>query len=112
MARRADVPVVARARADGRTKDLIKRLEPGEIAVIDHADLDRVAAEGLVEAGVVAVVNAVAVDHRSLPEPRADAARPRRHPCSSTTSVPPSSTRSSRARSSPSTATGSCPVTR
>jgi uncharacterized membrane-anchored protein len=41
-----------------RTKDLTKRLEPGDIAVIDHADLDRVAAEGLVDAGVVAVVNA------------------------------------------------------
>jgi uncharacterized membrane-anchored protein len=41
-----------------RTKDLIKRLEAGEIAVIDHADLDRVAADGLVAAGVAAVVNA------------------------------------------------------
>ena len=43
---------------DRRTKDLVKRLEPGEIAVIDHEDLDRVAADGLVEAGVAAVVNA------------------------------------------------------
>ena len=33
-------------------------MNPGEIAVIDHEDLDRVAAEGLVEAGVAAVVNA------------------------------------------------------
>ncbi len=41
-----------------RTKDLIKRIEPGEIAVIDHADLDRVAADGLVGARVMAVVNA------------------------------------------------------
>jgi uncharacterized membrane-anchored protein len=31
---------------------------PGEIAVIDHEDLDRVAADGLVASGVVAVVNA------------------------------------------------------
>jgi uncharacterized membrane-anchored protein len=46
------------ARVDRRTKDLIKRLEGGEIAVIDHEDMDRVAADGLVEAGVVAVVNA------------------------------------------------------
>jgi uncharacterized membrane-anchored protein len=45
------------ARADRRTKDMIPRLQPGEIAVIDHADLDRVAADGLIEAGVVAVVN-------------------------------------------------------
>ncbi|MFN8036085.1 MAG: putative cytokinetic ring protein SteA [Acidimicrobiia bacterium] len=41
-----------------RTKDLVKRLRPGDVAVIDHADLDRIAAEGLVAAGVVAVVNA------------------------------------------------------
>jgi uncharacterized membrane-anchored protein len=46
------------ARVDRRTKDLVKRLLPGEIAVIDHADLDRVAADALVESGVVAVVNA------------------------------------------------------
>ena len=46
------------ARVDQRTKDLIKRLQPGDVAVIDHEDLDRVAAEGLVEAGVGAVVNA------------------------------------------------------
>ena len=45
-------------RVGKRTKDLTKRLEPGDIAVIDHADLDRVAADGLIDAGVVAVVNA------------------------------------------------------
>ncbi|MDP1820877.1 MAG: putative cytokinetic ring protein SteA [Acidimicrobiales bacterium] len=47
-----------RARVGRRTKDLIKRLEPGDIAVIDHADIDRVAADGLIDSGVVAVVNA------------------------------------------------------
>jgi uncharacterized membrane-anchored protein len=46
------------ARVDGRTKNLVKRLQPGDIAVIDHEDLDRVAAEGLIEARVGAVVNA------------------------------------------------------
>jgi len=50
--------VVGRARVGKRTKDLTKRLEPGDIAVIDHADIDRVAADGLIDAGVVAVVNA------------------------------------------------------
>ncbi len=40
-----------------RTKALVKRLRPGDIAVIDHADLDRIAAEDLVAAGVRAVVN-------------------------------------------------------
>jgi uncharacterized membrane-anchored protein len=46
------------AKVGKRTKDLTKRLEPGDIAVIDHADLDRVAADGLIDAGVSAVVNA------------------------------------------------------
>jgi uncharacterized membrane-anchored protein len=46
------------ARVDRRTKDLAKRAGRGEIAVIDHQDLDRVAAESLVAAGVAAVVNA------------------------------------------------------
>lgn len=50
--------VSGRARVGKRTKDLTKRLEPGDIAVIDHADIDRVAADGLIDAGVVAVVNA------------------------------------------------------
>ena len=50
--------VTGTARVDRRTKDLIKRLDPGEIAVIDHEDLDRVAADGLIEGKVVAVVNA------------------------------------------------------
>ena len=50
--------VVGVARSDRRTKALIQRLQPGEIAIIDHADLDRVAAEGLVEAQVAAVINA------------------------------------------------------
>jgi uncharacterized membrane-anchored protein len=54
----ADPAIVGTARVDRRTKDLVKRLEPGEIAVIDHQDLDRVAADGLVEQGAAAVINA------------------------------------------------------
>ena len=46
------------ARVDPRTKDLTKRMQPGEIAVISHADIDRVAAEGLIAAQVGAVLNA------------------------------------------------------
>ena len=46
------------ARVDGRTKRLLTRLRPGEVAVIDHEDLDRVAAEGLIARGAAAVVNA------------------------------------------------------
>ena len=45
-------------RVDARTKRLTKRLQAGEIAVIDHTDLDRVAAEALVEARPAAVLNA------------------------------------------------------
>jgi uncharacterized membrane-anchored protein len=51
------VPLVARARLGRKTKHLVKRLRPGEIAVIDHADIDRIAAEDLVRTGVAAVVN-------------------------------------------------------
>src|SRR5215218_2682754 len=46
------------ARLDRRTKRLVGRLRPGEIAVIDHVDLDRVAADSLVAVGVAAVLNA------------------------------------------------------
>jgi uncharacterized membrane-anchored protein len=46
-------------RLDRRTKNLTKRLQPGEIAIIHHTDLDRVSAEALVDAGASAVLNAV-----------------------------------------------------
>jgi uncharacterized membrane-anchored protein len=45
-------------RLDRRTKRLVGRLRPGEIAVIDHVDLDRLAADQLVASGVAAVLNA------------------------------------------------------
>jgi len=44
-------------RLDKRTKDLVKRLEPTDIALIDHVDMDRVAAESLIASGVQIVVN-------------------------------------------------------
>ena len=50
-------PVRGCARLGRKTKDLVKRLGPEDIAVIDHADLDRIAAEDLVASGVRAVVN-------------------------------------------------------
>lgn len=46
------------ARLDRRTARLANRLNPGDIAIIDHVDLDRIAAETLVAAHPVAVVNA------------------------------------------------------
>jgi uncharacterized membrane-anchored protein len=48
------------ARLDKRTKDLVKRLGPSDIAIIDHADMDRISAEGLLGTGVEVVVNAAA----------------------------------------------------
>jgi uncharacterized membrane-anchored protein len=45
------------ARLGRKTKMLVKRLVPGDIAVIDHRDLDRVSAEDLIAAGVAAVLN-------------------------------------------------------
>jgi len=53
-------PVVGVARVDRRTKRLVKRLQPGDVAVINHEDLDRVAAETLVDAAPAAVVIAAA----------------------------------------------------
>ncbi|CCH78118.1 conserved hypothetical protein [Nostocoides japonicum T1-X7] len=50
--------IVGPARVDRRTKNLTKRLKPGDIAVIDHVDLDRVSAEALVACHPAAVVNA------------------------------------------------------
>ncbi|GIH65473.1 MULTISPECIES: putative cytokinetic ring protein SteA [Microbispora] len=52
--------VTAVARIDRRTKRLTKRLKPGEIAIIDHVDIDRVSGEALVACGVAAVVNVAA----------------------------------------------------
>ena len=45
------------ARLGRRTKLLVKTLAPGAIAVLDHRDVDRVSAEDLITAGVVAVLN-------------------------------------------------------
>jgi uncharacterized membrane-anchored protein len=45
------------ARLGRRTKELVRRLDSADIAIIDHEDLDRVAAEDLVASGVRAVIN-------------------------------------------------------
>ena len=49
--------ITGRARLGRRTKDLVKRLGPDDVAIVDHADIDRVSAEELAESGVRAVVN-------------------------------------------------------
>ena len=53
----AERAVSGRAMVDHRTKRLVTRLRPGDIAVIDHEDIDRIAAESLVEARPSAVLN-------------------------------------------------------
>jgi uncharacterized membrane-anchored protein len=50
--------ITGTVRLDRRATSLVRRLRPGDIAVIDHLDLDRSNAEALVDCGVVAVVNA------------------------------------------------------
>jgi uncharacterized membrane-anchored protein len=52
------VSIIGTARLGARTKHLVKRLQPGDIAVINHVNVDRIAAEELIACGVAAVVNA------------------------------------------------------
>jgi uncharacterized membrane-anchored protein len=51
-------PIEGPARLGGRTKHLVKRLHQGDVAVIDHVNVDRIAAEELIACGVAAVLNA------------------------------------------------------
>lgn len=60
--RRRRIGLEGVARIDARTKNLLHRLGAGEVAIIMHDDLDQVAAEGLVDRGVLAVINC----HRSI----------------------------------------------
>src|SRR3712207_4051786 len=66
-AREPDPVVTGTARLGRRTKVLTKRLAPGDVAVIDHHDLDRVSAEDLVQAGVSAVLNCKASSSGTYP---------------------------------------------
>ena len=67
---RADfVEHTAPARLDRRTKHLVRRLQPGEIAIVDHADIDRVSAEELLEAGARVVVNVAESQTGRFPNP-------------------------------------------
>ncbi len=62
-ARAAGGPV----RMGRKTKVLVKHLGPGDVAVIDHLDIDRVSAEELIAAGVVVVLNCRASTSGSYP---------------------------------------------
>jgi uncharacterized membrane-anchored protein len=57
------------ARLDRQTKRLVRRLTPGDVAIIDHRDLDRVSAEELVEAGARVVVNVSQSQSDRFPNP-------------------------------------------
>jgi uncharacterized membrane-anchored protein len=59
--------VCGAARLGRRTKLLVRRLAAGEVAVIDHRDLDRVSAEDLIAAGVAAVLNCKPSTSESYP---------------------------------------------
>src|SRR5215213_9376855 len=53
----ADGEFAGPVRLGKRTKRLTKRLKPEDIAVIDHAEIDRVSGEDLVATGVRCVIN-------------------------------------------------------
>ncbi len=61
--------VTGTARLDRRTGSLLRRLRPGDVAVVDHLDLDRASAEALLERGVAAVVNAAPFVSGRYPHP-------------------------------------------
>ena len=55
------------ARLGRRTKELVKRLGPADIAVIDHRNVDRLAAEELIACRVRAILNASPSSDGSYP---------------------------------------------
>ena len=58
------------ARVERRTRVLLPRLRPGDIAVLDHLDMDRATAQALVDAGVSAVLNAAPMISGGAPSRR------------------------------------------
>src|SRR5438874_3239247 len=57
------------AKLDRRTKHLVRRLDAGDVAIVDHTDLDRVSAEELLESGVRVVVNVASSQSGRFPNP-------------------------------------------
>jgi uncharacterized membrane-anchored protein len=57
------------ARLDRRTKHLVRRLKPEDVAIIDHTDIDRVSAEELVDSGVRVVINVAPSQTGRFPNP-------------------------------------------
>jgi uncharacterized membrane-anchored protein len=63
------VEFTGRARLGRRTKNLVGRLGPDDVAIIDHQDLDRVTAEELLDCGVRVVVNVSRSQSGRFPNP-------------------------------------------
>ena len=66
---KAFVEFTGTAKLDRRTKNLVHRLGPDDVAVIDHTDLDRVSAEELLESGVRVVLNVAPSQSGRFPNP-------------------------------------------
>ena len=69
VTRTSFVEFTGAAKLDRRTKNLVRRLGPEDVAVIDHTDLDRVSAEELLESGVRVVVNVGSSQSGRFPMP-------------------------------------------
>ena len=69
VTRTSFVEFTGAAKLDRRTKNLVRRLGPEDVAVIDHTDLDRVSAEELLESGVRVVVNVGSSQSGRFPNP-------------------------------------------
>jgi uncharacterized membrane-anchored protein len=64
---RTEGPIHGSARLGRKTKDLVKRLGPADVAVIDHRNIDRISAEELIATGVRAVLNVSASSDGQYP---------------------------------------------
>ncbi|MFW6281934.1 MAG: putative cytokinetic ring protein SteA [bacterium] len=49
--------ITGKVKIDKKTKELVKRIKPGQIAIIDHKDIDQIAGKSLKEKNVKAVIN-------------------------------------------------------
>jgi uncharacterized membrane-anchored protein len=63
------IEFTGRARLGRRTKNLVQRLGPDDVAIIDHRDIDRVSAEELLDSGVRVVVNVAPSQTGRFPNP-------------------------------------------
>lgn len=52
-----DMVIKGKCKKDYKTKDLVTRILPGEIAIINHPDLDDLAAEALIKKRIKALIN-------------------------------------------------------